>query len=225
MFNSILFWGTLGPLQLLLTLVVFSLHGSLTPFIWAGFISSILLGICVTIGSLLEAASLFLTQKKQIQNAQSEFLHLKSSFQEIQISKLEEKETMQNTLQRIQQKHEEEMKQQHSSYGKVCAENFESKNKQLALQASLEAALEELGQVRQLIYLRSCALPSPVEEKVDEMYFFDHVHTLQEEALALEQEITALQEIITHLLTEKKVSRLRKAKKENQPTLLEKLLN
>ena len=224
-FSSVLFLGSLGPFQLVLTLIVFSLQRSLTPLMWAGMIASIFLGILVTIFSVQEAAFLFLTQKEQMQALQDELCYLKSSLHETQMAKLEEKETLQNALNRMRQNHEDEMKHLHSSYGKVCAENFESKNKQLTLQASLEAALEELGKVRQLEYLKQeldkklGELAKPVES-VDQSYFFDHVHMMEEEAMALQQEIITLQEIITHILSEKKVSRPKKVKKEVQPTLL-----
>lgn len=232
-FNSIFFWGSLGPSQLLLTLIVFILQSSLgilTPYSWVGFTSSWLLGVFVTVLAMKEVASLHLTQKEQTQTAREELAHLQLALRSAQMAKLEEKETMQNTLQRMRQNHDEEMKNMHIAQGKLCADNFESKNKALTLQASLEAALEELGKSRQLDYLKQeldqklSELSKQPAEKVDESHFFDHVHAMQEETLALEQEIFILQEIITQLLSEKKVSRSRKLKKEDQPTLLEELL-
>lgn len=227
--KSFVFWGSLGPALLLATFVLLMMHasyGMLTPHYWIAFVSSFLMGIFVTYVSMLEIDALFLEKKEQMQAYTEEMAHLQSALRQAQVNKLEEKETLQNEIQRLVQTYDEEQKTLSAAYEKLFAENTESKNKAHALQASLEAALEELGKVRQLEYLKQeldkklQEIHQPKEIELDTDAAFVHIEQMDKELVALEQEVVILHEIISKVTAEKKISRLKKIKPA-EPNLLE----
>ncbi|HSX11928.1 MAG TPA: hypothetical protein VLF61_00360 [Rhabdochlamydiaceae bacterium] len=231
--KSFVFWGSLGPALLLCTFVLLMMHaalGILTPYYWIAFVSSFLIGLFVTLVSMLEIDALFLEKKEQMQAYKEEMAHLQSALRQAQVNKLEEKETLQNEIQRLEQTHDEEQKTLSTAYEKLFSENTESKNRAHALQASLEAALEELGKVRQLEYLKQeldkkiQELQTPKEIETDTEATFEHIQKMDEELVSLEQEVVVLHEIISKVLTEKKVTRPRKPKKSDELNLLEDIL-
>lgn len=246
--NSIFFWGSLGSCSLIFTFIVFVVQcsiGILSPFWWVGFACSCLLGLCVTILSMMEVASIFQDQTEKMQILQEEMTFIQSSLREAQIEKLEEKETLQNEIQLLIQSNEEEQNNLRNAYEKLFGEHIESKNKAHSLQVSLEAALEELGKSRQLEFLKQElelklneiqaasqlkqeVVPVPVTVPVTkiaessyEKYFLDHIHQMNEELHDLDYEVKTLQEILTKVLSEKKVSKPRKAKSQPQLDLLQ----
>jgi hypothetical protein len=235
--KSFVFWGCLGPVLLLLTFIVFSIHtsvSSVTPYSWLGFVSSYMLGLFVTAVSMLEIDDLFLEKKEQMQAYKEELTHLQSALRGAQVAKLEEKETLQNEIQRITQNSAEELKALTTAYEKLHTENAEFKNKAHALQTSLESALEDLGKTRQLEYLKqeletklkeiqTANVPKVIEETDSSV--FEHIQQMDEELVAFEQEVVILHEIISKLLTEKKVVRAKRTKKAEEPTLLNELLD
>lgn len=233
--KSFVFWGSLGPVLLLFTFIVYIVHASLgvvTPFSWIAFISSYLIGVFITVISMLEIDDLFLEKKEQVQAYKEELAHLQSALRLAQISKLEEKEKLFNEMQRIEQSGTEEIKTLTEAYEKLHIENGEFKNKAHALQSSLEAALEDLGKTRQLEYLKQeldkklkeiQTAIEPKEVQEPDSAVFEHIQQMDEELLTLEQEVVILHEIISKMLTEKKVVRARKSKKADEPNLLEEM--
>lgn len=231
--RSIFFWGSLGPSLLIFTFIIFALQSSichLSPFWWVGFGCSCLLGIFVTLLSLMEVASIFLDEREKMQILQEELSHLQSSFREVQMGQLEEKETQQHELQLLQQSKDEELKSMRAAYEKLFADHAESKSRASSLQISLEEALGELGKVRQLEYLKAdlekrFAIPSipsvRSEEAMDaQQDLLNHIRAMNRELLERDEEILTLQEILTQLLEPKKAAKPKKSKKQLQIELI-----
>ncbi|HSX04407.1 MAG TPA: hypothetical protein VLG76_06735 [Rhabdochlamydiaceae bacterium] len=226
--KSFIFWGTLGPLLLLLTFIVFIVQASFaipTPSTWIGFVSSYLIGLFITVVSMMEIDALFLEKKEQMQAYKEEMAHLQSALRQAQVSKLEEKETLQNENQLMRQNFDEELKELSRAYEKLFGENTEFKNKAHSLQASLEAALEELGKTRQLEYLLKeiKSNQEPKETIEPDTAVFEHIQQMDEELVSLEQEVVVLHGIISKVLTEKKTARPKKPKPSPEPNLLEEI--
>ena len=185
-FDSPLFWGILGPFLLSCCFGLFylkSAHLNYSPIWSIGISLACMLALAILLFSLWDLHLDFSMLKRKKKEAKTELAHVKEVLQKMQIidRSSNQNETVlleQNYLNQIQaltHKQEEESEQLRKAYERAFEEATENKHRATSLQISLEEALTQLGQKRQLEYLEKelrktideiCQSAVPPKEKV-----------------------------------------------------------